>query len=519
MVGMHGSPDPRFRTSETPLVMREYLRVSQDRSGDGKSPSQQHDQLAEDAARNRWTLHSAAYRDTDRSASRYATKAREGFAALMTDLEENRFEADVLGIWESSRGSRRTGEWIDLIELCAERNVQIWVNTHKRLYDPTNARDRRSLREDASDAEYESDKTSERLRRDMRFNAQRGRPHGKHIYGYQRIYDPATRVLQQIVEHPEHAAVVREAAHRILAGETYYAVAKSFNERDIPGRRPTRKRHNIGWTPAAIKQMLTMPAYAGLRQYQGEILPDVETLWEPLIEPETWHKLQAVMSGRSTKRENNWPVSHLLGGVAKCGTCGAKMRTGKQNAGSVKFDPDTGEQLPRQTYITYLCSGVPGKTGFHVAMKKEHLDLLATEVVLAWISRPDFLARLGQQDGTVDAEREALLETIRTEREWLDQVRQQASREKDLELLFDQQRRSKPVIETARRKLESLAQTDPLVIELAGAEDIEARWKELELATQRRIISLIVEPRVHPVGSGKKGKKGIDRDRVEWAWL
>lgn len=37
----------------------------------------------------------------------------------MADLEDGSFDADVLGIWESSRGSRRTGEWIDLIELSA----------------------------------------------------------------------------------------------------------------------------------------------------------------------------------------------------------------------------------------------------------------------------------------------------------------------------------------------------------------------------------------------------------------
>ncbi len=483
-----------------------------------RSPNEQHDDMVRAASRKGWTVHPKAYRDPDRSASRYARKEREGFADLMDDLQAGRFDADLLAIWESSRGTRKTSEMIELAERCAEQNVKIWVQTHERIYDPKNARDRRSLREDASDSEYESDKTSERMRRAMKANAAVGRPHGKHIYGYQRIYDPVTRVLLRIEEHPEHGAVVREAAQRILAGETYYAVAKSFNERGLEPRRPTRKRDGIGWTPAAVKQMLTMPAYAGLRQHQGEILPDVQTVWEPIIEPETWHKLQAVMSGRGTRRENNWPVAHLLGGVARCGVCGAKMRVGKQNAGSMQFDPETGEKLPRQHYMTYVCSGVPGKTGFHVAMKEEHLDLLATEVVLAWISRPDFLARLGQQDGSVDEERAALLEQIRKEREWLDQVRKQAQKEKNLTVLFDQERRSNPIIEAAQRRLESLARTDPLVIQLAGAPDVEARWRELDLVTQRRIIQLVVQPRVLPVGSGKKGKKGIDRDRVEWVW-
>lgn len=50
------------------------------------------------------------------------------------------------------------------------------------------------------------------------------------------------------------------------------------------------------------------------------------------------------------------------------------------------------------------------------------------------------------------------------------------------------------MIDAAQRRLESLTATNPLVLELAGADDVEARWQELDLATQRRVISLIVEP-------------------------
>lgn len=170
------------------LLVREYLRVSRDRSGRGKSPDQQHDENVAALMHRGWDIHSEPYRDNDRSASRYSKQAREGFAKLMSGLEEDAFGAGALGLWESSRGSRRTGEWVDLIELCDERGIRIWVTTHGRLYDPANARDRRSLLEDV-DSEYESAKTSKRLQRDMRSNAEKGRPHGKKIYGYRRIKD------------------------------------------------------------------------------------------------------------------------------------------------------------------------------------------------------------------------------------------------------------------------------------------------------------------------------------------
>ncbi|ONK25217.1 hypothetical protein BLX87_00960 [Bacillus sp. VT-16-64] len=145
--------------------------------------------------------------------------------------------------------SRRVGEWVDLIDLCKEREVRIWVTTHGRLYDPANARDRRTLLEDAVDAEYESDKTSERIRRNVRAAAEAGRPHGKNVYGYQRVYDGKTRELLRVDEHLEQAAIVREAARRVLAGESFYAIAKDFNLRGIPPRRPTRVEHRKNYLP------------------------------------------------------------------------------------------------------------------------------------------------------------------------------------------------------------------------------------------------------------------------------
>ena len=476
--------------------------------------------MAAGAKEKGWVVHPRPYRDNGASASRYAKKAREGFAELMADLQDGGFDADVLGIWESSRGSRRTDEWISLIELCAKRKVMIWVKTHGRVYDPTNARDRRSLREDASDAEYESDKTSERLKRDVRANAMKGRPHGKQIYGYQRVYDQVTRQLVEVIEHPEHGPIVREAAARILAGETFYGVAKDFNARGFEPRRPsiTERRSVLGWTPAAVKQMLKMPAYAGLRQHQGKVLEDVQAVWPPLIELEDWHRLQTLMAGRSRQKVNSWPAKHLLGGIAECAECGSGMSVGKQNKGKRKIDKETGELLPQEHYRSYVCRGAPGRSAFHVTMKAEVLDMLVTEVVLARIQRPDFLARVGQEDDGVDIERAALLEEIRKDREFLDEVRQRASETRNLSLLFDQEQRIAPKIEVAQKKLESLAATDPLIIDLAGAEDVEARWEELSLIEKRQAIRLLVTPRIHLIGKGWQGKKQPNRERVEFLW-
>lgn len=501
-------------------TVREYLRVSQDRSGAGRSPNQQHEQMLAGAKQHGWSVHPRPYQDADRSASRYTKRMREGFTELLDDLEGGTFEADILGLWESSRGSRRTGEWIDLIELCAKQNVKIWVLTHGRVYDPTNARDRRSLREDASDAEYESDKTSERLLRNARDNALKGRPHGKNLYGYERIYDQGSRQLREVIEHPVQGPVVREAARRVLAGESYYAIARDFNERGIAPRRPkfTERREVLGWTAPAVKQMLTMPAYAGLRQHRGEILEDVDALWPQLIERETWYKLQSVMAGRGSEKGNQWGTKYLLTGIAICGECGSVTRTGRQNAGRPKIDPETGEPQPRKTYITYTCLGTPGKKGFHVAMRLEFLDEMVTEVVLARLKRRDFLAQVGRADQGVDEARVALLDEIEGHRRWLEEVHEQAMATRNLTMLTQQEQKVRPMIEAAQKKLEALAQTDPLVLGLASAKDVDESWEALSLLDKRRVIKLLVVPKINLLPPSQRGRKGMNRDRVEFVW-
>lgn len=517
----------RMMMDDRDLHVREYLRVSLDRSGTGKSPDQQHDEITTEAHRRGWHVHSNPYRDDNRSASRYATRQREGFAQLIADLDQGRFEANLLAIWESSRGSRRTGEWIDLIDLCRDRGVHIWVLTHNRVYDPSNARDRRSLREDASDAEYESDKTSERLQRDMRAAAKSGRPHGKNVYGYQRVYSVkpnGIRVLEKVIEHPDQAWVVKEAAAMVLAGRSYYDIAATFNEKSILPRRPVREAHRkaLGWTAPAVKQMLTMSVYTGKRVHnptEGE-LATYEGIWPPLISPETWEKLQLALKSRGIK-SNNWPAKHLLSGIALCGECDARTRVGRQNGGVQKHDKN-GERLPRTRYHAYQCIGVPGRPGFHVSMREEHLDLIVTELVLARLERPDFLATLGEQDEDVDAERDAVLEEIRGHQAWLEQVAAEAERRRDLRMLTEQRDLVEPKIEAAQKRLESLAAADPLVLELARSGRVREMWSERDrsgdIVWQRHVIRELIVPRIHRVPPEAVGRKGPNPSRVSYDW-
>jgi site-specific DNA recombinase len=243
---------------------REYLRVSYDRSGRERSQNEQHDDNARACTEHAITL-ATPYRESgSASASRYARKSRDDFARLLADLESGRFGANVLVLWESSRGSRKVGEWVTLIELCEDQGVSIFVTTHGREYDPGNARDRRSLLEDAVDSEYESSKVSARARRASAANAAAGKPHGRVPFGYQRRYDERTKAFLAQEPHPDQAPIVREVFIRVRAGHSLRAIARDFEARGFVNRsgRP--------FTAAHLRVLALTASYAGVRLHDPE---------------------------------------------------------------------------------------------------------------------------------------------------------------------------------------------------------------------------------------------------------
>ncbi|WP_083879281.1 recombinase family protein [Leucobacter salsicius] len=508
-----------MRNEET-LVCREYLRVSQDRYGTGRSPDEQHADNVEAVTRNGWSMHQLPYRDDDRSASRYAKKSREGFEQLMADLEQGSFGADVLVLWESSRGSRRAGEWVDLLDLLADRGVRVLVVTHQRLYDPRNARDRRSLLEDAVDSEYESAKTSERLRRSAKSLADKGQVHGKHLYGYKRIYDSETRRLVRIEPHPEQAPVVREVFRRALAGQSYNAIAKWLNESGISPRRPQQfktPRTIIGWKSSSVKQLLSSEAYTGVRMHHGRVA-STEAAWPALVSRDDWDALQIINANRvSFGNPTDSRAKRLLVGIAQCGACSAWMGIFPQSKGSKKLDAE-GMAIPRERYWSYICQGLPGLAGFHVAMKQDHLDHAISELIIARLSRPDFLVVVGQQEADTQAERVLLREEIAGHQQWLEDVRIKAEETRDLALLFDQEARVQPKIRAAQERLERLAGLDSQVHDIAGATSVREAWGKLALEEQRRIVRSLMRIRVKRVPNEMKGHRGINLDRIEVVW-
>jgi site-specific DNA recombinase len=151
-------------------------------------------------------------------------------------------------------------------------------------------------------------------------------------------------------------------------------------------------------------------------------------------------------------------------------------------------------------------------------MRDSHLDAVVTELVLARLERPDFLAMLGERGKGTDDERQALLAEIAKYQEYLEKVRDEAAQNLRFDLLMDQEARIEPKINAAQKRLEKLSEMDPFVLRLVSEGSVRHTWDALALQNKRRVIRAVMTPRVNRVNADAKGRRGINNERVEAVW-
>jgi site-specific DNA recombinase len=366
-----------------------YGRQSQ---GSDRSIDQQHDSYLARCAAEGWE---AGPWLSDRvSASRYATKVRDDWPALMRQLPD----LDIVWLWESSRGSRLLSEWALFLEACQKYRVKIYIETHERLYDPRNGRDEKQLNEDGVDSVYESSKVSSRVTRDNLNAAQNGKPHGWVAYGYKRTYtgEGAKRKMTGQVPDPDTALVVREIYARLRAGESLRRIANDLNERGIPSSR------NAQWDERKIRQLALSPQYTALRIHMpvaggvrartiGNGVTTTEGDWERLVDRETFYRVHALLTDPARKTTKPGRARHLLSRIGHCGVCGGQLtcidRKTRQRDGTGRMQ-DSGQREG-----CYKCAD---KSCVRVA--EADLDRFATGVIIAWLSRPENYAAFSKDD-------------------------------------------------------------------------------------------------------------------------
>jgi site-specific DNA recombinase len=169
--------------------------------------------------------------------------------------------------------------------------------------------------------------------------------------------------LHKLEIDPEAMPVVVRIFAEFIAGHGFYAIAEGLTRDGIPSpsaHDPARNRHRCGiaWNKFAVRAILINPRYTGHqvwnKQRKDEVLIDVEDValghatklrwnesgkwvWSekivhpPIIDRDTFDRVQVMLSGRATKHAEHKPHRarhpYALGGCVWCGLCDRRMQS------------------------------------------------------------------------------------------------------------------------------------------------------------------------------------------------
>ena len=288
------------RTRE-PLQAVIYCRISLAVMDDRTKVEDQERQCRELCARRGWHI-ARIYVDNSRSAWQRDRK-RPGWDQMLADIVPLRIGA-VVTYW----GDRLVRQPRDLEDLLDLREVrQITLASIAGQYDFANPDHRMMMRWEVARACNESDNISRRKKAGFARMALKGEApvpggQGGRAFGYE--HDGRT-------PHPVEAEAVRQAARRILAGETLAAICRDLAAAGITSTtgRPL--------TYGTLKRVLLNPRVAGL------LRDGTAGSWEPLIGPGTQ---QMIASTFATAPSQSATVRYLLSGIARC-FCGKPVQS------------------------------------------------------------------------------------------------------------------------------------------------------------------------------------------------
>jgi DNA invertase Pin-like site-specific DNA recombinase len=353
-----------------------YTRISRDPEGERLGVDRQRADLDRHAAKLGLEV-VQRFEDNDIGASTRSTKARPAYNAMLAAARDGQF--DVILAYTSSRLTRRPRENEDLIEL-AERHKIEFKYKNSPSFDLNTADGRNIARILAANDAAESERIAERVKRASQQRAEQGGFHGgRPAFGFEAVLDDTGKV-KAWRHHPQHAAWLREAAKRLLAGESMYSLCADWNAK---GR---TTGNGAIWRSRAIKRMITSPAVAGYREYDGQLVK--ATQWKPILDEKTWQKLRALL-GDDMHQPRPFPTGktarkYALSGFVRCGKCGQVMSSmTATKAGPPSF------------YCNPAATG--GCGGTRIAM--EPLELYIYERLIDYIDSDAFRAKLAANAG------------------------------------------------------------------------------------------------------------------------
>jgi site-specific DNA recombinase len=327
-----------------------YLRISRDREGGGLGVDRQKHDCQELAERLGWNI-VAEHVDNDTSAS--SGRRRPGYEALLADLRSGHVNAVIA--WHPDRLHRRPLELESFIGLCEERGVAVQTvrSGEVDLSTPSGRAVARTL---GAWARHEVEHAGARIKNAKAQAAAAGKYRGgRRPFGF----EADGRTVRE-----SEAAVVRDATHRLLIGESLHGIARDLNARGITTSMGGQ------WTPVEVRRLVSRHRNAGLIAHRGEELAEAE--WKPIVDRDAWRAVRALLAD-PTRRTPPVRAPQFLGsGVFICGVC----------AGTVITASTKGRGHQRRP--SYRC-----RSSAHLTRMAEPVDEFVSAVVIERLSRPD----------------------------------------------------------------------------------------------------------------------------------
>jgi site-specific DNA recombinase len=462
-----------------------YARLSEDREPDGEAAggvATSVDRQVADCLK--WCeLHghrvAGIYRDE--GISGFSGARRPEFERLLADARNG--VGRLIVCWRLDRLSRNRPDFTRVLDMCDSGGVQLASVTESLdTSTPTGEAMRDII---AIFARMESRNISVRVARARLEAAMAGRPvpGGARPFGY--AADKATII-------PAEAEALREAARRVVRGESLRSIARDFNSRGLrPVAAPKFSAANLG-------KLLVNPRYIGRAVYKGVEVADGQ--WPPILTVATHEQVKAVLSNPARRTQAGRPSVHLLvGGILRCAVDGAAL----------------GARAPDKGVRRYGCDGGDREAGrVHLVVAAEPLERFVVDAVLEALDGP----KLGEflKLRATNGDRELADQLVADERRLRELATMYAAGEIDkpewLAARDVLQRRIRSARERLARRAEAaiLADVGPEPGALAKA------WKRWTLEQRRDVLRLVLEAVI--VSPATRRGPGFDESRVDLRW-
>ena len=463
-----------------------YLRVSENRTDEEANTISNHRTDCEALCkREGWTV-VGEYVDDGYTAT--GGKHRPAFDRMTRDAANGAF--DVIVAWHDDRLWRSVADQQAVLAMAQVVGLKLLATVNGGRYDPSDAGDEFMSTIQAAVAARESADKSRRLLRRQAQKAEDGEWHGgRRGFGHTSNGKGGLKLV------PSEAKAIRDAARRVLRGESVSSIVLDWNARGITTTTGGR------WRVDTLASLLQQPRLAGLRSHHGTVTAGS---WPTIIDMETHERLVAMFDSRRRGPRLPRPRTRLLTGLLRCGKCGASMVSSRDSTATAR----------------YVCPAKPSGGCGGMSVTGAHVEEAVRDLILDHLDSDEFADALHRA-------REAASSNSDEVEKAADRLTRDRARLVELGDLFA----DGEVDRAEYRRLVARVQTrlvqDEAVVERARAvvpalayegqvEQVAKAWEHMTLGERRTVIDALAEGFV--IRSAVRPVNVWNSDRVDPCW-